>query len=125
LWCKWGYDKTVLEENERFVDVFGLAGHKVSQLWIFTAQALISTHKGDVIATFHQMAFLGKGKGVLSCLQMDAYGADINGQPCSSPCGKQRILIDGYQIPFNFKNGLAYLCCWKPTDDKTCFFAAC
>jgi hypothetical protein len=43
----------VLEGSERFVDVYGLAGHKVSQLQIVTAQALISTHSGEVIATFH------------------------------------------------------------------------
>ena len=68
---------SVLEGSERYVDVYGLAGHKVSQLRIVTAQALVSTHKGDVIATFHQMALLGKGKSILSCLQMEAFGADI------------------------------------------------
>jgi hypothetical protein len=73
-----GTDMLVLEGSERFVDVVGLAGHKVSQLQIVTAQALVSTHKGDAIATFHQMALLGKGKSILSCLQMEAYGADIN-----------------------------------------------
>jgi hypothetical protein len=73
-----GEDMRVLEGSERFVDVFGLAGHKVSQLRIVTAQALISTHKGDVIVTFHQIALLGKGKCILSCLQMEAFGANIN-----------------------------------------------
>jgi hypothetical protein len=61
------------------------------------------------------MALLGKGKSILSCLQMEAYGADINDRPRSLPGGKQRILIDGYQIPLDFKNGLAYLRCRKPT----------
>jgi threonine dehydrogenase-like Zn-dependent dehydrogenase len=56
-----GSDMKVLEGSERFVDVVGLAGHKVSQLRIVTAKALVTTHKGDVIATFHQMALLGKG----------------------------------------------------------------
>jgi hypothetical protein len=110
-----GDDMLVLEGSERFVDVFGLAGHTVSQLRIITAQALITTHKGNIIATFHQMALLGKGNSILSCLQMEAYGADINDRPRSLPGGKQRILIDGYQIPLDFKNGLAYLRCRKPT----------
>ena len=61
----------VLEGSERFVDVSGLAGHKVSQLRIVTAQALVTTHKGDAITTFHQMALLGKGKSILSCIQME------------------------------------------------------
>jgi hypothetical protein len=51
---------------------------QVSQLRIVTAQALVSTHKGDSIATFHQMALLGKGKSILLCIQMEAFGADIN-----------------------------------------------
>ena len=55
----------VLEGSERFVYVVGLAGHKVSQLRIVTSQALISSHKGDVIATFHQMALLGKRSCIL------------------------------------------------------------
>jgi hypothetical protein len=114
-----GDDMTVLVGSERFVDVFGLAGHKVSQLRIVTAQALISTHKGDVIATFHQMAFLGTGKSILSCLQMEAYGADINDWPRYLPGGKQRILIDGCQIPLEFTHGLAYLRCCKPTEGET------
>jgi hypothetical protein len=52
----------VLEGSERFVDVFGLARNKISQLCIVTAQALIATHKRNIIATFYQMAFLGKEK---------------------------------------------------------------
>jgi hypothetical protein len=60
-----GDNMRVLEGSERFFDVSGLAGHKFSQLCIVTVQALVSTHKGDAIATFNQMALLGKGKGIL------------------------------------------------------------
>jgi hypothetical protein len=113
-----GDDMLVLEGSERFVDVFGLAGHKASQLRIVTAQALIPTNKGDAIATFHQMAFLGKGKSILSCLQMETHGAEINDRSRLLPGGKQRISIDGYQIPLDFKNGLPYLQCRKPTETE-------
>jgi hypothetical protein len=51
-------DMLVIEASERFVDISGLAGHKVNQLRIVSAQALVTTHKGDAIATFHQMALL-------------------------------------------------------------------
>jgi hypothetical protein len=100
-----GEDMLVVEGSKRFVDVSGLAGHTVNQLRIVTAQELVTTHKGGAIATFHQMALLGKGKSILSCLQMEAYGADINDRYCSLPGGKQRILVDGYQLPLDFKNG--------------------
>jgi hypothetical protein len=49
---------------------------------------------------------------------MEAYGADINDRSCLLSGGQQRILIDGYQLPLDFKNGLPYLRCRKPTDDK-------
>ncbi|MFA9289401.1 MAG: reverse transcriptase domain-containing protein, partial [Weeksellaceae bacterium] len=111
-----GDDMLVLEGSERFVDVSGLAGHTVTQLRIVTAQAFISTHKGDAIATFHQMALLGKGKSILSCLQMEAFGADINDRSRLLPGGKQRIVVDGYQLPLDFKNGLPYLACRKPSE---------
>ena len=113
-----GDDMIVLEGNERFVDVSGLDGHKVSQLRIVTAQTLIQTHKGDAIATFHQMAFLGKGHSILSCIQMEDYGAEINDRSSLLPGGKQRILMDGYQIPLDIISGLPYLRCRKPTEDE-------
>jgi hypothetical protein len=65
-----GSDMKIMEGSEHFVDVVGLAGHNVSQLCILTAQALVTTHKSDVIATFHQVALLSKGKSILSCLHM-------------------------------------------------------
>ena len=64
------------------------------------------------------MALLGKGKSILSCLQMEAFGADINDRSRLLPGGKQRIVIDGYQLPLDFKNGLPYLSCSKPTNNE-------
>ena len=112
-----GDDMLVLEGSERFVDVSGLAGHRENQLRIVTAQALINTHKGPVIAVFHQMALLGKGKSILSCLQMEHYGAVIDDKSLLLR-GKQRILMDGYQIPLDFHNGLPYLLCRAPTENE-------
>jgi hypothetical protein len=74
-----GDDMFVLERNERFVDVSGMGGHRENQLYIVTAQTLIAIHKDDVIAVFHQTAFIGKGENILSCLQLDFYGGKING----------------------------------------------
>jgi hypothetical protein len=105
----------VLKGSERFVDLSGLDGHCKNQLRIVTAQTLISTHKGDVIAVFHQTVFLGKGKSTLSCLQMGHYGAEIKDKSLRLPGGKQRILMDGYQIPLAFRHGLPYLPCQAPT----------
>jgi hypothetical protein len=107
-----------LEVSNCFADFSGLARHTASQLPIVTAQALVSTHKGDAIETCHQMALLGKRQSILSFIQMEAFGADINDQSQSIPGGKQRILMDGYQLWLEFKNGLTYLHCLKPTDNE-------
>jgi hypothetical protein len=116
--CVCGDDMRVLEGSERFVDVSGLGGHRENQLRIVTAQALIETHKGNIIAIFHQTALLGKGKSILSCLQMEHYGAEVNDKSLRLPGGQQRILMDGYQIPLTFRNGLCYLKCRPPTLDE-------
>jgi hypothetical protein len=95
--------------------VSGLAGHKVISYALSKCQELITTHKGEAIATFHQMALLGKGKSILSCIQMESHGADINEKLRLLPGGKQRIIMDDYQIPLDINNGLAYLRCRPPT----------
>jgi hypothetical protein len=114
--CVRGDDMLVLEGSERFVDVSGLGGYRKHHLRTVTAQALSETHKGNVIAVFHQTALLGKGKIILSCLKMEHYGADINDKSLKSPGGMQQILMDGYQIPLAFHNGLPHLKCCPPTN---------
>jgi hypothetical protein len=47
---------------------------------------------------------------------MAHYGAEIKDKSLRLPGGKQRIVINGYQIPLMFRNGLAYLKCRPPTD---------
>jgi hypothetical protein len=59
---------------------------------------------------------LAKGKSILSCLQMDAHGTDIDDHSCLLIGGKQRILMDGYQLSLDFKNGLPYLQYQIPTN---------
>jgi hypothetical protein len=39
---------------------------------------------------------------------MESHGADINEKPHLVPGGKQRILMDGYQILLDINNGLAH-----------------
>ena len=91
-----GNDMLVVNGSERFVSITGIDGHQLDNLCVVTAQAVVPSHKGDVIAVFHQMALLGKGHSILSCIQMEAFGAKINDHSRTLPGGKQRILINGY-----------------------------
>jgi hypothetical protein len=49
---------------------------------------------------------------------MESFGADINDHSRKLPGGKLLILIDGYQLPLDFKNGLPYLHCQKPKENE-------
>jgi hypothetical protein len=113
-----GDDMLILERSERFLDVSGLGGHQIKQLRLVTAQALINSHKVPDIATFHQMANLGSGKIILSCIQMEHYGPLINDRLLQLPGGKQCITIEDYQIPLDINNGLPYLHCRKLTANE-------
>jgi hypothetical protein len=113
--CVCGGDISVLEGIESFVDISELGGHGENQLRIVTAQAIFETY---LIYVFHHTALLGKGKSILTCLQMEHYGADINDKSLQLPGGLQMILMDGNQIPLAFRNGLTYLKCRPPTNEK-------
>jgi hypothetical protein len=67
---------------------------------------------------FHQMALPGKGKSILWYIQMEAFDSKINDPSQSLPSGNQPILMDCYQLPLQFWNGLPYLHCQKPTEDE-------
>jgi hypothetical protein len=49
---------------------------------------------------------------------MEAHGTHINDHSWLLPEVKQRILMDGYQLPLDFKNGLPYLWCQTPTEEE-------
>jgi hypothetical protein len=104
-------DMCVVKNTERNADVSGLGGHCENQLRVVTAQALIETHEGDVIAVFHQLAL-----SILSCLPMEHCIPKITDKSLRLPGGKPRIAMDGYQIPLTFRNGVAYLKCRPQTD---------
>jgi hypothetical protein len=48
------YYRLVLEGIEHFVNNSGITGHKVNQLHIVNAYALVTTHKGDAITSFQE-----------------------------------------------------------------------
>jgi hypothetical protein len=71
-----GKNMLVLAGCELYVDVFGLIGHKASQLRIVTEQSFSLPPIGvTLLQRFIKWRFLG----ILSYLQLEAFGADING----------------------------------------------
>ena len=49
------------------VDIMGIDNHRVTDVPIVTAEAVINTQKSEVIAIMHRYALLGKGKTIHSC----------------------------------------------------------
>jgi hypothetical protein len=68
-----GNDMLVVEGSDRFVDVSCLAGNKVNQIRIVTAQALVTTHtKETQFLTFIRWCCLVKAK--VYCLVLSFWG---------------------------------------------------
>ena len=66
----------------------------------------------------HQYAYLGKGKTIHSSAQIEYYKNNVDDKS-SKAGGKQRIVtLDGYIIPLNICNGLAYMDMSVPTDKE-------
>ena len=101
-------------------DVSGIGSNVLKDLPIVTGACKVKTHRGYVIGLFPQFAYDGAGKTIISALQMEAWGLDVDERPrkAARNPGKQRIITpDGYKIPLKYRNGLPYMDITYPTDD--------
>ena len=113
-----GDDVMVIERGERSATVNGIDGHTVQDLPVCTVAAQVKSNKGPIILIMHQYAYLGKGKTIHSSGQIEYYKNAVDDKS-SKVGGKQCIVTpDGYVIPLNIKNGLAYMDMSKPTDQE-------
>ena len=112
-----GSDVRVLEVSDRTADVKGIGDHTLTGIRLSTVAGVISTNKGDAVGLFHQYAHVGQGKTIHSIGQMEHFGLDVNDRSISLRHGKQRIVTpDGYVIPLQLREGLAYMDMRPPTD---------
>ena len=104
-----GDDVRIIEQSpHRKVDIQGLDNHQVNSVPIVTAGGVMQTQHGDVIAVLHQYAYHGRGKTIHSSGQLEWYKNDVNDRSIKVG-GLQRLqTIDGYTIPINICDGLAY-----------------
>jgi hypothetical protein len=114
-----GADVRVIEVTDRSADVTGIDDHAVTNLTIGTVAGLVKSTNGPVIAIFHQYAIHGKGRTVHSVGQLEDYGLDVNDRSLKLKNGKQRIVTpDGYVIPLQIRDGLAYMDMRCPTEQE-------
>ena len=85
---------------------------------IVTAEEAFNTQKGPVVAVFHQYAYTGKGKTILSCAQLEAFKHVVYDKSLKFG-GKQKIeTIGRYIIPLNIWSGLPYITIQLFTDKE-------
>ena len=113
-----GDDVRVIAKTGRQVDVQGIDNHQIVDIPIITAGAVINTQKGEVIAIMNQYAYIGKGKTIHSCGQLEAHKQIVDDKSMKVG-GKQRIeTLDGYIIPLNVRSGLPYMTMCPYTDQE-------
>ena len=100
------------------VDVMGIDNHRVTDVPIVTAGAVINTQKGEVIAIMNRYALLGKGKTIHSCGQLEHHKLTVDDKSRKVD-GNQRITtMDGHVIPLNIRNGLPHMTMRPCTDEE-------
>jgi hypothetical protein len=105
-------------DPHRTVDVQGIDNHRITDMHIVTACALVETNRGPVILIMNQYAHAGKGKTIHSSGQMEWFKNTVNDRS-KKVGGSQRITTtDGYIIPINILSGLPYIKQRPYTDDE-------
>ncbi len=99
------------------VHIQGHDNHQVNNIPIVTAGGVIQTQHGPVIAILHNSAHIGKGHTILSAIQLEHFGCNVDEKSIRFG-GKQSIqTADGYVIPIDIRNGLSYINL-RPFTDK-------
>jgi hypothetical protein len=105
-------------DPHRTVDVEGIDNHRLTDIGIVTAGALVDTNLGPVILIMNQYAHAGKGKTIHSSGQMEWFKNTVDDRS-KKVCGSQRVTTtDGYIIPINILSGLPYIKQRPYTDDE-------
>jgi len=117
--CMAGADvRVIATAKDRKVDVGGIGNAELNGLPIVTVAGHVKTDKGPVVLIMHQCAGYGKGKTILSSIQLEHYGITVDDRPRALG-GDQRIVCpDGYNIPLSVRNGLPYMDLRPPTDKE-------
>ena len=98
------------------MDITGIANTELDDIPLGNVAGLVQTTYGPVIAELNNYALYGKGDSIQSCIQIEAWGANVNNKSKSFPDGKQSIeTLDGYIIPLTIQGGLAYMPMRQPT----------
>jgi hypothetical protein len=91
------------------MDVEGIDNHRIADIRIVTAGALVDTNRGPIILIMNQYTHAGKGKTIHSRGQMEWFKNTVDDRS-KKIGGSQRVTTtDGYIIPIRILSGLPYI----------------
>jgi len=104
---------------ERYVNITGVGNHNIPRLRIGTFAAKVQLQDGRwVLMIFHEYGELPSGKTIHSKLQLKDNNCEVYDDP-ERLAGRQCLITqEGYHIPMDFKQGLAYIKMHFPTEDE-------
>ena len=100
------------------VSVIGLDNHELTNLPIVNAVGITESQHGPIILHFNQYAYVGRGKSIHSCGQIEHYKNEVDDK--SRIVGGKQIIktVDGYVIPVQIRHGLPEMDLRPPTDEE-------
>jgi hypothetical protein len=104
-----GKDLKVIATTDRRVDITGINDIKVDNIRIGTVGGVVKSHRGPIIAIFHQYALGDHGNSIHSSGQMESYRNKIDDRSTKVGGTQSITTIDGYDLPLDVVNGLPHL----------------
>ena len=103
----------------KWVNVTGVMDSHVDGLRIATYYSKIKTTTKTIIGVYHQCAWEGKGKTIISCGLLEHFGhhVDDRSRKTKYPGKQQIMLMSGHAIPLQYRNVLPYFDQEHPSDE--------
>ena len=76
---------------------------------IATVAGVATSNEGKVICVFHEAAYTGQHQSILSCIQMEHHGLDVDDKHIMSGGSSSVATPEGIVFHLAFENGLPYL----------------
>ena len=115
-----GWDMSLVNGSEDYMDLIGLQEHTVRKMMIIHAAFVAEAQGyGLVICHMGQQAHMPDSKSVMSTIQMIAGGCKVFDRP-KAVTGFQPYIEspDGYKFPLKFRKGLSYMDVRPVRDDE-------
>ena len=93
----------------RTVNCTGIGNHQLIGIPIKTVGAYVESQRGGVICIFHEMAYMGKNKTIISSIQLKDQGIKVDDKASYLQGNQMLTTNQGFYFPPSISNGLAYL----------------